>query len=840
MAKGESELKHKLRSRLGAIALLAILMLSGLPVLILPVHASGPTVNHVVTNFATNSATVSGVLTVDLAADVIYVATQAIDGVTAHVDIHSTGVGDGGDTFTEQVFKTVTIGLTCAAGNCYHSAIWSATAATAGSKTVTVTYDHATSSGQSLTIQLWDTTGFGPTAAATATGSSTGTTSITTSSSNAFIAPALAIGSETGCVATSPCVPGTSYTLACFGGIGSGGCAEYSTTVASPTNYPFSEAAATNWTDSGAVFASLINMVVTIMNFDLGNYLVVQLKKYYNFNETVIGINHAKVDIVKWKWTDGANIAEVQYSNLTKTATVLQGNNIIIIGTPTATSSIVSGQRRLQVIIPVILSDSTLDAVNVGIQAFAQDSDGVSRGYIFVRNNYFNILNQGGSTSQIISGTCAQPFGPSGYFSWLCQDRGWVMLNTTWFQLQQYHTEFAINLNDNNGIPDVFLFQDAAHNGGGTEDFTAKGNWKVDIGWFYFNNGNWMKGFHVTLQMQQGNQGTQDQWTQVNALYYNGKNTLLRNDTFDVWIEQSPRSQIRLWVDLWISDLNASSFHGIRIGAYYYAIHQSGFTFFGSWSPFLQNASSTIGLFKNPNTDTNVGTLSAQQIKYSKLYWNISRTTHPIGQSNFQIFTKDFNLEEFKTTNGPMGGLNTPIFVDAKIPTLPPDGFFAPIYAAIASIGNFIWTALSGAFAAIWAQIGIRFPWFTGFFDTVSGNVTGFASLFVSILGQLGGFLTFLVSIFNFVTAPIQIVLNTWTFLSNAFNSVFPGASLGQMVTLFIIVVFGLSFFEAAMTGDWPWIIRFARQTWAIVNAIMFYTFKFARLLIDAILAIIP
>ena len=112
-------MKHRLRSRLAAVALLAILMLSGLPIVILPVHASGPTVNHVVTNFATNSATVSGVLTVDLAADVIYVATQAIDGVTAHVDIHSTGVGDGGDTFTEQVFKTVTIGLTCEIGRAH-------------------------------------------------------------------------------------------------------------------------------------------------------------------------------------------------------------------------------------------------------------------------------------------------------------------------------------------------------------------------------------------------------------------------------------------------------------------------------------------------------------------------------------------------------------------------------------------------------------------------------------------------------------------------------------------------------------------------------------------------
>src|SRR5207245_1070076 len=143
-------------------------------------------------------------------------------------------------------------------------------------------------------------------------------------------------------------------------------------------------------------------------------------------------------------------------------------------------------------------------------------------------------------------------------------------------------------------------------------------------------------------------------------------------------------------------------------------------------------------------------TIDIQTIQFHKLYWNISRGHHPLLQPNFQIFTRDYNLEQFKTTKGRMEGVDTPIFVDAKIPTLPVDGFLAPLYAAIASIGDFIWSALAAAFAAIWATIGARFPWFTNFWDIVGANIVNFANLFIVVMGQLGGFLSFLFSIASF------------------------------------------------------------------------------------------
>ena len=91
-----------------------------------------------------------------------------------------------------------------------------------------------------------------------------------------------------------------------------------------------------------------------------------------------------------------------------------------------------------------------------------------------------------------------------------------------------------------------------------------------------------------------------------------------------------------------------------------------------------------------------------------------------------------------------MEGVATPIFVDARIPTLPVDGFLAPLYAAITNIGNFIWSALAAAFAAIWAELGTRFPWFTAFWDNITANVVGFVNLFNVIIGYLAGFLSFL------------------------------------------------------------------------------------------------
>ena len=64
-----------------------------------------------------------------------------------------------------------------------------------------------------------------------------------------------------------------------------------------------------------------------------------------------------------------------------------------------------------------------------------------------VKPQYFNILNQGGSTSTIVNGLCSQTPG-SPIYGAVCQNKGWLMTNTTWFQLQSYHAEFAINRKD--------------------------------------------------------------------------------------------------------------------------------------------------------------------------------------------------------------------------------------------------------------------------------------------------------------------------------------------------------------------------------------------------------
>ena len=82
--------------------------------------------------------------------------------------------------------------------------------------------------------------------------------------------------------------------------------------------------------------------------------------------------------------------------------------------------------------------------------------------------------------------------------------------------------------------------------------------------------------------------------------------------------------------------------------------------------------------------------------------------------------------------------------------------------------------------------------------------------------------------------------MNAWNILAGIYNTLFVGNNMGQIIGFFIILIFGLSILEASVTGDWPFIVNLTRQTWRIADAIMRWTYWFARVLIDAVLAIIP
>jgi hypothetical protein len=612
----------------------------------------------------------------------------------------------------------------------------------------------------------------------------------------------------------------------------------------------------------GAKVPSSVGGQGFITNLDCGNCMVAD-GKFYNFVANVSdsaaapGVN---IDQVRFKFDDGIHTIVFGYDNGTKSTLIYQGGDYVSIGQAAPLNSRIGNSVFMKVVIPVALRPTILDAANRTVSLFVNATDGSFKGYNIVLTG-LTLLNQGGATTSIVTGNASKISG-GGQFACVVSLAGSCDTNSTWWGLQHYQTQFAIQLG---GAPkcnptqeckvfgDTALWQDKGHAGLplGTEFYTAAGDWQVTIHWYYWDGIKWVDGQHLTIKLLYGNQGISDEWTQLQTAWYSG-NTLVRNDSINAWIEQEPvvgavSGQVRLFVDMWFGRDNASTVHGGHVAAYYNGVNKQGYLWWGSWSPIFANESSSISLA--PNLNSTGGIVSAQLLPCSKIGFDVTRQqTQPNAyyidtiDRNFSISAADFQIEKFVTTPNiaVAGGVAVPNFAVTQVPNLPSSGFLTPLFSLLSGIASAIWGVLSQGLAAIWAGLGSQFPWFTGFFDSVYAGITGFFGLFPGVVNAIAGFLGFLGPLFSLLTIPFQIIGNAWNLIVVTYNAAFKGVDIGQLVELFLLLVFGLSIMGAVLTGDWPFIINMARQAWRIAEAILWWTYEFIRVVIDNIIGLIP
>jgi len=211
-----------------------------------------------------------------------------------------------------------------------------------------------------------------------------------------------------------------------------------------------------------------------------------------------------------------------------------------------------------------------------------------------------------------------------------------------------------------------------------------------------------------------------------------------------------------IWVDLWVSDKNASSVGAGRLNAYEYGMEDNA----DLWLRWLANNWAPMDdVFKEfqgeaPLLDDDDSTiLSSERVVMWRFWSQVKVYSAGAGQV---IEVKNF--EHFDATRSqqlPLTGISSPIFDETTVPVVGSKGLLGALYTMFASLGSFLsenvlfgglnlWGAFVGFLDTIAAMFGAP-KFFTNLFNTIS-QLLGY---FVNSMSYIG---TVLVAIFQLIT----------------------------------------------------------------------------------------
>jgi len=406
----------------------------------------------------------------------------------------------------------------------------------------------------------------------------------------------------------------------------------------------------------------------------------------------------------------------------------------------------------------IYLKSTVLDKLNADLYIYANDTSGGSVGWI-VHLDLFNIYSQGGIPAIISSGNASRITG-GGVFDLYSEGGSYVIANLTYRNLQSFHAIFHITIND----WDIWDIEEA--------DICY-----YEFGIDYYYRGIWIRGWSVSLELENAWIGASEQRLTWNITWYwKGQkvSTALLN-SFPVWQggADDPVSTSFI-LDLWYSIENGSTIAGGRITSEYYAMRDNSNPWLrwatgSNWGVIVTNV--TQLMFFHQLEDEYGNVISCRQITLSRLWAKIDYQ-YRSGIIPARTEIRDWDNFEIKIAKGEMEGVNTPHFVPTKTPDMPQGGFFAVLYSAITSVFDRIVHALSLAGLTAWNT-------FVGFMDTVFATF-GYPNLFSNLISWLNSFgtwliysmtqlITLLTYIYNFIKQPLftflwvfQLMLTGW------------------------------------------------------------------------------
>lgn len=552
------------------------------------------------------------------------------------------------------------------------------------------------------------------------------------------------------------------------------------------------------------------NVEVVITDMDGGNWVFSE-SHYYNFRAKFWDRDGtADLDEMKIRFTDGNSTVIAVYDSTSWSLD--SGDNIVNLkdGTATALDS-----NLLQVTFPIYFEQTILDALDVDIFVWCDDTSGASDGWDRLQTDYFNIYNVGGQVEYEFSGNAGKIEGGD-WNNLYAEADSWAKASIKFRKLQYVDAIFGINCLGNTSETED---DDAGYPSSGG---------MLRKGYFYFGfdykvDDTWLEGWYVKLELVDIDRGggmpvaTIANWAMFNATwYYRGVEQT--HDYVPCWYEgiqpDDYRDTQRLRLRFWFNKANASTTIGGWVCPVFYGYTPAGnWVLDGSAQPKLDainamnETTAKESFFFTDLLNSSNGVMSVKHVDMMRFWVQVERNN----EDNYIYIIKTTEELNFKLAAGEMIGVDTPAPIE---PVLPDEAFTGGLLG---------W--LGGVFGGIWQWITEALgPAALGFWDTFVGWLDTIASW----LGMPNGFSNLL----NWLTNAWTWMTLSWTYIISMLTSVFSflGVTMGKftntmstVVGNWVLVVQGVfDMLDGVYTGGVSLWDQLGMSSWVTLAAILY------------------
>jgi len=536
----------------------------------------------------------------------------------------------------------------------------------------------------------------------------------------------------------------------------------------------------------------LSNDEVTITNAyisDTNERWVFAEEKYYYFQAKVTDTEGTSViDTVKIAFTDGFNWINATYDHVEIQWGLDSGTDVAITEAGTTSTS----GNQLTVVFHILIREDIVDALDVDIWLYANDTLGNECAWTEVATDYFNIYSHGGWGTLESSGDAGRRSGGD-VFELYANASSWAMANVTYRWLQWVHMEFAV--------------EDPSFTDSATAGQYHYQEWNATFGMYYSYGGQWIRGWEVVIDIV--GSATYDEandFNVVRARWY-WKGTLQQTNYMSILWEGSVGTidfreppVFRFWLDLWFNKINGSRVVGGRLTPYYFGVRRKAtdesdiwgafFNMYGGtpWQPNYpsggQEGVVTASMFWHQLEDASGNVITARELELMKVFAKIERSA----DFTYKVTLCEFRTADFKKAIGKMDGIDTPVFEESKMASMPilggRLGFLGGIFS---SLIGWIWSKL--AYVADWTinAVDSAIYMITGHsgvfrnlvnslspvWDKLSTTATWISDNLANIVTFLGDMVTFIAGIFSSILSFVGwIVTNTLTPITDAISEI--------------------------------------------------------------------
>lgn len=297
----------------------------------------------------------------------------------------------------------------------------------------------------------------------------------------------------------------------------------------------------------------------------------------------------------------------------------------------------------------------------------------------------------------------------------------------------------------------------------------------VEYGFDYRLGGAWVTGWKCKIYVDLARVGRygggyDSSYVRVVVDWYNPEHQagIIKTDKiyayhygYDKDSDYANRKSIILWVDLWFNRMNASTVVGGRVNSYEHGMYEAGSVWwfgYGAFRPKIGNK--TASMFFDDLYDGSSDITSCQPIEIVRAWAKVEKINDIDGNDDTWTL-KNYEVLNWKLADDRMEGVDTPVFVETKDPSMPKTGFVAPLMKAIQGISTAIWKGVLGAMRIVIGGIDSLLLWMNSpvtmsqMIDWIMIQASYVGTWIMTVIEQTATILTIFT---NMITVILQVI----------------------------------------------------------------------------------